>query len=283
MEALRLDRGSAYWDSVIEDQLSSPQPAWRAYVDTLHQELVVRWLSGIKPSRLLKTDLYEEAVGNGLISILRQPTVFAVGMDVSPKLVKVACRRYSSLHCLAADSRKLPFAEDSFDGILSISTLDHFASIEGIELSLSEFSRVLRPKGVLVLTLDNPENPLIALRQVLPFRLLNRLRIVPYYVGYTCGPSKLRDLLSKNGFGVAEMTAVVHCPRALAIPLAAWLDRYGSEKNRARLNKLLHKCEALAAWPTRFRTGHFIAVKAIRGISSKTVRAGYRFDGPAKQ
>jgi SAM-dependent methyltransferase len=283
MEDLRLDRGSAYWDSVIEDQLGSPQPTWRAHVDALHRELVARWLSDIKPNRLLKTDLYEEAVGNGLVSILRQPGVFAVGMDVSSKLVKVACRRNSFLHCVAADSRKMPFAGDSFDGILSISTLDHFSSVKGIESSLSEFSRILRPRGVLILTLDNPANPIIALRQVLPFGLLNRLRIVPYYVGYTCGAKKLRNLLNKNGFSVVEMTAIVHCPRALAIPLAAWLDRYGSDKNRARLNTLLHKCETMAAWPTRFRTGHFVAVKATRLDSGKTVRAGYRFDGPTNQ
>jgi hypothetical protein len=92
---VELDRGSSCWDSVIEDQLSSPQPSRRAYVDALHQDLVARWLSDIKPCRLLKTDLYEECVGNGLAPILHQPTVFAVGMDVSSRSVHVTGRRHS--------------------------------------------------------------------------------------------------------------------------------------------------------------------------------------------
>jgi SAM-dependent methyltransferase len=259
-----LDRGPAYWDSVLEDQLSNPQPTWRAYSDALHQELVTRWLPGSDRKRLLKTDLYEEAVGDGLHPVLQQCAVLTVGMDVASRLAKAACSRQNCLCGLAADARNLPFVNESFDAIISISTLDHFTLSEGLEKGLFEMARVLRPGGALILTLDNPVNPIIALRQALPFMLLNRLRIVPYYVGYTCGPKKLRDLLDKAGFEIIEMTAVVHCPRILAIPLAQWLDRYGTPKSRTRLRNLLRKCEAMAAWPTRFSTGHFIAMKAIR-------------------
>jgi SAM-dependent methyltransferase len=266
MEVFRLERGAAYWDGVFEDQSSNPQPTWRGYIDDLHKKLVNRWLSGAKPNRLLKTDLFEEAVGNGLHSILQQDTRMAVGMDLSWRLAQTACSRQKCLHGIVADSRVLPFMRASFDGILSISTLDHFASSTGIQYSLFEIARVLQPGGILILTLDNLFNPLIALRQYLPFALLNHLRLVPYYVGYTCGPNRLRNLLKKTGFEVLEMTAIVHCPRVLVMPLARRLDRQVTPRNRIRLHRLLEKFEALASLPTRFLTGHFIAVKAMRTI-----------------
>lgn len=266
-----MDRGADYWAKVLESELRNPQPTWRAYVDALHEALLTRWLSGRERHRLLKTDLFEEAVGNGLHSVLRQSARMAVGMDVSWRLTGVACSRQDKLLGIAADSRRLPFITASFDGIISISTLDHFASSEGLQCSLLEIARVLRPGGILILTLDNPANPIIALRQHLPFTLLNRLRIVPYYVGYTCGPRRLRNLLVEAGFDIAEMAAVVHCPRVLAIPLARWFDRHGTPRGRARLGRALKRFESLAAWPTRFRTGHFIAVKAIRRDSDSAI------------
>ena len=84
------------------------------------------------------------------------------------------------------------------------STLDHFRSHSEIVTSLRELLRVLRPGGQLLLTLDNPANPLVGLRNALPFGLLHRLRIVPYYVGATCGPRGLRRLLPQVGFEVLE-------------------------------------------------------------------------------
>jgi SAM-dependent methyltransferase len=271
-----LDRGADYWAKVLEDQLGNPQPTWRAYVDALHEALATRWLSGRELHRLLKTDLFEEAVGKGLRSVLQQSARVTVGMDVSWRLAGVACSRLENLHGIAADSRRLPFIHDAFDGIISISTLDHFDSSDGLQRSLLEIARVLRPGGILILTLDNVANPLIALRQHLPFTLLNRLRIVPYYIGYTCGPARLRDLLGEAGFDIAEMGAVVHCARVLAIPLARWLDRHGTIRGRARLGRILNQFESLAAWPTRFLTGHFIAVKAVRRDSENAILPGSR-------
>ena len=69
---------------------------------------------------------------------------------------------------VAADVRVLPFPAGTFDGVLSTSTLDHFEAIDDLHRALGELRRVLRPAGRLVLTLDNPANPLIRLRNALP-------------------------------------------------------------------------------------------------------------------
>lgn len=50
------------------------------------------------------------------------------------------------------------FAAETFDLVVSTSTLDHFTCREDLVTSLEEISRVLRPGGLLILTLDNPLN-----------------------------------------------------------------------------------------------------------------------------
>ena len=59
--------------------------------------------------------------------------------------------------------------------------------------------------GTLLITLDNGRNPLVALRNLLPFSLLRRLGLVPYYVGPTLGPTQLIDYLRAAGFAVSPI------------------------------------------------------------------------------
>jgi ubiquinone/menaquinone biosynthesis C-methylase UbiE len=126
-----------------------------------------------------------------------------------------ATARHPGLCGVAADVRRLPFADASFDVVVSNSTLDHFAAAD-IATSLAEPRRVLRPDGHLLLTLDNAANPLIGLRNALPFAVWRRLRIVPYYVGATLGPCELRRALAAAGFEIVEEGAVMPARRCWA-------------------------------------------------------------------
>lgn len=130
--------------------------------------------------------------------------------------------------------------------------------------SLYELHRVLRVGGQLIITLDNLANPVVALRQVLPFRLLNHLGIVPYYVGVTFGPRRLLRILNQVGLEVGKVTAVMHCPRVLAVMLAYVLERYATPVIQRFFLRALMAFEHLSRWPTRFFTGYFVAVSAIK-------------------
>ena len=57
-----------------------------------------------------------------------------------------------------------------------------------IAKAIKELVRVLRPAGKFVLTLDNPMNPMIWLRNGPLLKILSRTGIVPYQVGTTLGP-----------------------------------------------------------------------------------------------
>jgi SAM-dependent methyltransferase len=160
--------------------------------------------------------------------------------------------------------RWLPFADGTFDFIVSNSTLDHFESPHEIADGLRELHRVLRSGGQLLLTLDNLANPVISLRSILPFRLLNRLNIVPYYVGPTLGPRRLCHNLKQAGLEVLEVGTVMHFPRIFTVAMARILERRAGPETQRRFLRFWMSFEKLSHWPTRFLTGYFLAVRAIK-------------------
>jgi SAM-dependent methyltransferase len=224
----------------------------RAYSDHVNRDLIAAWLPA-HVGRVLKTDVFDEAVADGLYPFLRKRADEVVGIDVSEGAV-AAARRYPDFHAECADVRDLDFADDSFDAVISNSTLDHLETIDVIRAALRELARVLAPGGVLVVSLDNPVNPLVAARNVLPFGALNRLGLVPYTIGATCGPRRLRRLLEEAGLVVDELTAIMHVPRVLA----------GLSRRTRPLPRSLIAAERLARAPTRYLTGQFVAARALK-------------------
>ena len=252
-----------YWDSVVEQWMASQrQVLWRRHSDAVNSELLRRWQPSRRVAQLLKTDLFDEAVSAGLYALLAEFADQLVGVDLSPGIVKAAKRRFPDLKLYAADVRDLPFDDTSFDLIVSISTLDHFESQQEIQTALAELARVLRPGGQLLLTLDNLAHPAVWLRSILPQRLLLGLRLVPYQVGTTCGPRRLEAYCRNVGLEVTDTTAILHCPRALAVAGARLLERRASARTQRRYLEALMSFERLERWPTRFLTGHFTAIHA---------------------
>jgi len=254
-----------YWQGLSKGWFKrGRQRLWRRHHDPLIEALFAGWLGQRRVSRLLKTDLFEEANGQGLYALLTASSEQVVGIDIAPQVVRQARAGHPRLETREADVRRLPFPAEYFDVIISSSTLDHFRHREEIQDGLNELSRVLRPGGELMITLDNLVNPVVFFRNLLPFSWVNRLGLVPYYVGATCGPGRLRRYLNKAGLEVAEMTAVLHCPRVLAIALANLVERRCSGNGCQRFLAALSRFEVLSRWPTRYLSGYYVAAWAIK-------------------
>jgi SAM-dependent methyltransferase len=245
-------------------QAQGPQRLWRIHADSVNKALVARWGPVEQIETLLKTDLFDEAVGDGLSPLLASQANRVFYIDTSLEVHQMARCRSPGLHTIVADVRRLPFAQDTFRGIVSNSTLDHFQSLDELLVSLKELFRVLRPGGQMILTLDNLSNPIILLRHWLPIRLLKGLKIVPYYVGVTLKPHQLEHFLKENGFKVLEVDAIMHCPRVLAVMVARWVEKHTSLSTQKTFLRLLMAFERLSHLPTRFLTGYFVAVKATK-------------------
>lgn len=253
-----------YWDAVGKTwQDTHPQALWRRHSDAVYSALFGAWLPTETVSRVLKTDLFDEACSGGLVPLLRSRAQHAVGIDLSAVTIGAARRGEPDLLAGQCDVRRLPFVDEAFDVVVSNSTLDHFGTLGELENSLVELCRVLRAGGELLLSLDNLANPAIAVRNALPHGLMQRLRFaVPYDVGATCGPRRLQCLLRGVGFDVVDVTALMHHPSVIAVAVARLLQCHGSPEVQQRYLGLLGTLERLSRWPTRFLTGHYVAARA---------------------
>jgi SAM-dependent methyltransferase len=275
-DAPRLGRkmSGGYWDNVAEAwRRAGRQRLWREFSDRHQAALVTRWIGSLSegersPSQpapslsLVKTDLFDEVAGRGIVHRLLASGIRVTGIDISPVIIAEAAAGNPGLEAVVADVRSLPFADASFDVVFSGSTLDHFESAADIQAALCELGRVLRPRGTLILTLDNPANPLIWLRNGPLLGLFRRIGIVPYQVGATLGPRALERAVQAAGLDVVETTAVMHCPRAIAVAVAGPMERLSRAWQESFLRHL-QTWERLERWPTRWLTGHYVAIHAV--------------------
>lgn len=86
--------------------------------------------------------------GTGEGSVIVNGAGVLTGVDMSGEALALAeGRGYASLHQASAEA--LPFEDGEFDGVLALDVLEHVADDAKM---LAECSRVLRPGGVLILT-----------------------------------------------------------------------------------------------------------------------------------
>lgn len=101
-------------------------------------EEILYWLAN-RAKRVVATDIYGRgAFGDreAVASMIEDPTAHAPYEY-----------RQDRLEVLDMDARKLDFPDESFDVVVSFSSIEHFGWIDGIQASAREIGRVLRPGG----------------------------------------------------------------------------------------------------------------------------------------
>jgi SAM-dependent methyltransferase len=235
---------------------------WRLHSDAVNAAFVRRALAGRRFRSALKTDLFDEAMTDGIVPVMRESADSITGIDSSAEVVERVGGRSPNLDVRTADVRRLPFDQGSFDLVVSISTLDHLESVREIEDAIIELARVLAPGGTLALTVDNRANPAVALRNLLPGAPLRRIGLVAYTLGPTVGPRRLERLVRAAGLRPRRREALMHCPRVPAVRVARRLEP--SSRAQARFLRTAGRFEALSRLPSRYQTGYFAAIVAER-------------------
>lgn len=257
-----------YWNEIGARLRGGRAPLWRQYSDAVNARLLARWMPAQPVKRIVKTDLFDEAYSDGLLPQLRRHAEVIFGIDVAGSTASVAASRHEHLRVSVSDVRKLPFRDSSIDVAVSNSTLDHFADIASVHVALGELHRVLRSGGRLLVTLDNPWHPILALRHRLPTAWLLRAGLVPYESGQTLGARELRAALETQGFDVTDSAAVMHFPRVFVAQLARLFPRGRGAGVQRRLLAFLMAWERLGHLPSRYLTGHFVAALAVKRPAS---------------
>ncbi len=208
---------------------------------------------------LLKTDLFEEANGaDQILFELNAEPNRALGIDINLPTVTRArsrCPAGRRISFSAADVRCLPLRSDSVELIVSNSTLDHFDKKEDFVQALSELTRILRPNGCLILTVDNVLNPLYW-----PLRWLSWA--APFRLGYSPSPGTLSKLLRQAGLKEMGSAQLIHNPRMLSTLLFLGLRGVLGKRADSLIRGLLGMFALLGRLPTRRFTGCFWALSA---------------------
>jgi len=242
-------------------------PSW--YLDPMvagqkrqaHLDLVNSYAGTYQPNVVLKTDLFEEAYGeDALLRDLFPNAALRIGIDLAFRTVENAVKcGGQSASLLAADVRRLPFRSSSVDLILSNSTLDHFESPADFKAALAELARILQPNGRLIITLDNPRNPLYW-----PLRWMSRLRGAPFRLGHTrSGPALVKDLVG-CGLIVERTGTLIHNPRGVSTLIFLGLRRTLGARADPAIRRLLSLLAVLEYLPTRQFTACFVSACATK-------------------
>jgi SAM-dependent methyltransferase len=257
-----------YWDRIGTDWIRfGHDRLWRRFTDEQQSRWARQFLSpdsllgqGV---RVLKTDLFDEAVSRGVVPLLASLFGEVHGIDLSPAIVAAAKVSNPGLIGKSCSIRQLPYPDQYFDAIFSGSTLDHFDEVAEIEASLREIHRVMKPNAKLFLTLDNPHHPIISLRNGALQSLFIRSGAIPYVMGKTLSKHQLVSMLERVGFRVERLESLQHCPRFVAVRVARLLQRFPSPIQSLFI-AFLDGFEVVKQLPTRFRTGHYLAALAVR-------------------
>ena len=243
------ETGSSSWylDPLVARQKGEIFLAW-----------ILRSTASRSPARVLKTDVFEEANGQDRILHAMFPdALLRVGIDLDQTTVRKAKQVGGDFRCLCTDVRALPFAAESFDVVVSTSTLDHFEVAEDLPRALREIVRVIRPGGTLLVILDNPYNPLYH-----PLKWITRRGMAPFQLGHTLPGPRLAAELHSYGLDILGTDYLIHNPRLVSTALYLCLRRTLGRKADGLIRVLLACFEMLDRLPTRRLTGCFTAVSA---------------------
>jgi hypothetical protein len=102
----KTERIRTYWERVSQHWSQfQPDALWRAHSDAVNRALFSSWLPDQHVPRLLKTDLFDEAVSDGLYPLMLSRARTVVGMDLSIPAVRTARDRFGGGPTACADVR----------------------------------------------------------------------------------------------------------------------------------------------------------------------------------
>lgn len=247
----------AHWDGVVGRMPDLFELSSTLYYRRCEQALIQREVGALRGRRVLKLDLWNEAVNTRILNWMAGEGATCYGLDVSPQVTRRARENArvagDPLQLVQADIRRVPFAEASFDFVYTMGTIEH---IEEYRLAVREIARVLKPGGRAIIGVPHKWN--IFLRPLL-VAALDRLGKYPYSPEKSFSAGALRAVVEEAGLRVVARSGILTVPG-----LVRMADVFLSRRRivSRRLVPLLlwpfDRLETRWRWPGYF--GYLIAV-----------------------
>jgi demethylmenaquinone methyltransferase/2-methoxy-6-polyprenyl-1,4-benzoquinol methylase len=154
------------------------------------------------------------------------PHGIALGLDLSPVMLKLCRQRGGSLLC-QADARRLPFPAEHFDRLYAAYVLDLLPASD-LPAVLQEFRRVLKPGGRLV-AISMTEGTTLPSRAIMG-AWEAAYRLSPYTCA-GCRPLRLRELVEAAGLDLQRHAVITQLGLPSEVLAACRAPEQGSRRN----------------------------------------------------
>ncbi len=184
------------------DKIASRYDDWYKTKTGQYVDRVEKWLvfSMLKTKSGKALDL---GCGTGNYTLeLKKRGFDVIGLDASEEMLKIA--RLKGLNCIKGDAYNLPFPDESFDLVLSVTM---FEFIHEPEKVIAEIYRVLKPGGEVLIGTMNGRSLWFIFKRLKSLFVETAYRYARFYT-----PKELETLLENAGFRDVESAGVIFFP-----------------------------------------------------------------------
>ncbi len=190
---------SDYFDKIAQRYDKWYETKVGRYVDTTEKEIV---FSLLKTSKGKALDL---GCGTGNYTLeLKKRGFDVVGLDISKEMLRIAQKKIPEIAFIRGDAYKLPFKNNTFDLVLSITM---FEFIKNPEKIIKEIYRVLKPGGEIIIGTMNAKSLWFLFKRIKSFFIETAYRYARFYT-----VSELEKLLKNEHFKKIETKGVIYFP-----------------------------------------------------------------------
>jgi SAM-dependent methyltransferase len=184
-------------------------PSTRFYLEC-EKRLFRKYYPDLETSSLFKTDLWDEAKNTQILKWAADNGAKVYGIDISSSILKEAKQLFidnqKSHKFVVSDVRNICFADNSFDYIYSMGTVEHFPdSLTAVK----ECFRVLKKGGTAIIGVPNKCDPFLRPAMVAFLKLLNL-----YAYGYERSFTRkgIEKIAKEAGFVIKDKDGILFIP-----------------------------------------------------------------------
>ena len=250
-----------HWDAIARDIPDLFPASSTQYYRRCEIALFNRYVGSLQNKRILKLDLWNEAVNTRILQWMASQGAEAYGMDLSTITTHRAAQNISDtdnpIRLTQADIRYIPFQDQTFDLVYTMGTIEH---IDEYADAIAEIHRVLKPGGQAIIGVPHKWN--VFLRPVL-VKILDMLGRYPYSPEKSFSARSLRRVIEASGLYAQHRTGILTLPGILRL---ADLYFYRRHNPLYHLTPLIlwpfDWLETRYAWPGLF--GYLIAYVSVK-------------------
>jgi len=203
----------SFWDETGQSMPSFFDASSTRYYFECEKSLFKKYFPHLGGSRIFKTDLWDEAKNTRILKWAAEQGAEVYGLDISFPIARDAGRLFKDIRkkhgLIVSDLRSIAFADESFDYLYSMGTIEHFREYSQ---ALEECYRVLRRGGVAVIGVPNKYDPFLRPAMV---SFLNRLGLYAYGHEKSFSMRALERMLRGIGFRILDRTGILFMPGIL--------------------------------------------------------------------